>query len=103
MQNEQTLILLGFKKLSADFSGEWLWRGNYQKFTAKIGYDEKFVELFLVSPEIDDRKNSNHRGHHYRSFIKDCCSSGSVERALLKYDLPEEKIERTSFGIYIKN
>lgn len=100
MQNEQTLIDLGFKKLS---SGEWLWRGKNQKFTARVitNNGPSYVSLLMVSPEIDKRPLSENRGKHFRSTVKECCSTGSVERALLKYDLPEHEINRVMCGILI--
>lgn len=93
MQNIQTLIDLGFKKIP---SGGYLFRGKNQKFVAsvcEIGSLREYVELYKVHPEIDKRKNSPRYGHHFRSKIKDCVSSGSVERAIKKFDQPED-----SFG-----
>lgn len=86
MQNLQTLIELGFQK---NLHGEYFWRGKNKTFIGKVvDYNGpvEFVELFLVSDEIDQRPNSDMKGRHYRSLIKDCCSNGSVERALKKYD-----------------
>ena len=89
MQTEQTLIALGFTKIP---SGEWLFRGKHQKFVAhEVTYNGPvYVSLSKIHPDIDNRPDSNRKGHHYRSFIKDCCSVGSVERAINKYDVPEE-------------
>ena len=100
MQNEQTLIDIGFKKIR---SGEYLYRGKHQKFTAQVTTcnGPVYVELFLVCPESDNRQNSNRKGCHFRHKIKDCCSQGSVERAIKKYDLQERQIIRTFGGILI--
>lgn len=86
MQNLQTLIDLGFQK---NLHGEYFWRGQKQTFVAKVvDYNgpTEFVELFKVSTQIDLRPNSDRKGRYYQSFIKDCNSIGSVERALKKYD-----------------
>ena len=53
MQNIQTLIDLGFKKIP---SGGYLFRGKNQKFVAfvcEIGSLREYVELYKVHPEID--------------------------------------------------
>lgn len=86
MQNGQTLKELGFQ---INNHGEYFYRGKIATFTAKVvDYNGpvEFVELFKVSDRIDERPNSDAKGRHYKSFIKDCCSAGSVERALEKYD-----------------
>lgn len=100
MQNEQTLIDLGFHQ--ADLTDHWQFTGKHQKFIATIGYNRTFIELFLVSPNIDMRPNSDTKGLHFQSTIKDCCSSGSVERAINKYDVPEEFIQRQVGYVTIK-
>lgn len=86
MQNANTLVELGFQK---NIDGVWFWRGTHHVFTAKVvDYNGpiEFVELFKVSKEVDNRPNSDRKGKYYQSFIKDCCSEGSVQRALIKYD-----------------
>jgi len=86
MQNLQTLKDLGFQK---NLFGQMFWRGKHKTFVGKvIDYNgpTEFVELYEVSQKVDERPNSHTKGRHYQSFIKDCCSAGSVERALLKYD-----------------
>ena len=89
MQNLETLIELGFKKIP---SGEYLFRGKYQKFVATICEGTNtFVELRKIHPNIDNRPLSENKGRHYRVTIKDCCSAGSVERAIKKYDVPESR------------
>jgi hypothetical protein len=87
MQNTQTLIELGFQK---NLHGEYFWRGQKQTFVAKVvdhNGPYEFVSLFRVCSEIDMRPYSHNKGRHYKSFIKDCCSKGSVERALKQYDI----------------
>lgn len=88
MQNEQTLLDLGFRKLER--TGEYFFRGRHQKFTARICEPGKraYVALYVVSPRIDQRLLSHHRGYQYRIPLKDCCSAGSVERALQHFDTP---------------
>lgn len=86
MQNIDTLIELGFQK---NLHGEYFWRGKNATFVAKViefNGPTPFVELFRVSNEVDHRPLSTRRGRHYQQFVKDCCSHGSVERALKLYD-----------------
>lgn len=90
MQNRNTLLELGFKELE---NGEFLYRGMNQKFIAKLGYDNKYVELFIVSPKKDTRITSLNKGKYFRSRIKDCCSIGSVERAIEKFDIEYDDIK----------
>lgn len=83
-----TLKDLGFQK---NLFGELFFRGVYKTFVAKVvDYNgpAAFVELFEVSKKIDNRPNSDRKGRHFQSFIKDCCSTGSVERAISKFDQP---------------
>lgn len=87
MQNLQTLIELGFQK---NLHGEYFWRGQHRTFVAKVvDYNGpvEFVELYKVSDQIDLRVNSERKGRRYQTFIKDCCSIGSVGRAIKTYDL----------------
>jgi hypothetical protein len=87
MQNTQTLIELGFQK---NLHGEYFWRGKNVIFTAKVvDYNGpiEFVQLSKVCDQIDMRPHSTRKGRHYQTFIKYCCSNGSVERALNKYDI----------------
>lgn len=84
----ETLKDLGFQKNSF---GELFWRGTHKTFVAKlVDYNgpTPFVELFEVSKQIDIRPLSTRRGRHYQSFIKNCCSTGSVQRALVTFDKP---------------
>lgn len=100
MQNEQTLINLGFHP--AELTDQWWLNGNHQQFIATIGYNQTFIELFLVSPNIDMRPNSDTKGLHFQSRIKDCCSAGSVSRAINKFDVPEMFIQREIGYVTIK-
>lgn len=87
MQNTDTLIELGFQK---NLHGEYFWRGNNHVFVAKVvDYNGPvtFVDLYKVDRKIDVRPLSTRRGRHYQSFIKTCCSDGSVQRAIKQYDI----------------
>jgi hypothetical protein len=89
MQDLNTLISLGFQK---NLHGELFWRGTHKVFVAEVvNYNGPvvFVDLSKVSNEIDERPNSERKGRHYQSFIKSCCSDGSVSRALVKHDIPD--------------
>ena len=89
MQNEQTLIDLGFIK---NDEGYWQLKGKHQTFIAKVAnYDyPPYINLSKEHPKIDNREKSTRKGLHFHSSIKQCCSEGSVERAILNYDVPEE-------------
>jgi hypothetical protein len=87
MQNLQTLIELGFQK---NLHGEYFYRGNNSTFVGRVvDYNGpiEFVQLFMVSDKVDNRPASDRKGRYYQSLIKDCCSVGSVERAIKKYDI----------------
>jgi hypothetical protein len=87
MQNTQTLIELGFQK---NLHGEYFWRGKSGIFVGKpVNYNGpiEYVDLYKVSDIIDMRPHSDRKGRHYQSFIKTCCSDGSVSRSLKKYDI----------------
>jgi hypothetical protein len=87
MQNTKTLIELGFQK---NLHGEYFWRGSKVTFVARVvDYNGpvEFVQLFKVSDKVDMRPHSDRKGRHFQSMIKDCCSAGSVERALKQYDI----------------
>lgn len=99
MQNLETLIELGFKKIP---SGEYLFRGKHQKFVATICEGTNtFVELRKIHPKIDNRPLSDKKGCHFRSPLKNCCSTGSVERAIKKYDVPESRYSYVIGGCVI--
>jgi hypothetical protein len=85
MQNEQTLEELGFQR---NLHGEHFWRGEHVTFAATVidCNGPVYVQLYRVSDKIDERPNSDTRGRHLKSLIKDCCSDGSVARALKQYD-----------------
>lgn len=100
MQNEQTLLDLGFKKIP---SGEFLFRGKNQKFVAEVVEGtNSFVTLRKIHPDIDRRPLSKTKGCHFRSTIKDCCSSNSVERAIKKYDVPESQYKYYAGGCFLQ-
>lgn len=90
MQNEKTLIKLGFHKNN---EGYWELSGNHQTFLASVvDFDGPIhVQLSKLHPNIDKRESSPRKGLHFISQIKQCCSDGSIERAILKYDVPEER------------
>jgi hypothetical protein len=90
MQDFNTLKSLGFQ---TNLHGEHFWRGQHRIFVGKvIDYNGPiiFIDLYEVSKLIDERPYSDRKGRHYQSFIKSCCSEGSVARALIKYDLPDQ-------------
>lgn len=89
MQDINTLKDLGFQ---TNLHGEHFWRGAHKIFVAKIvDYNGPvvFVDLYEVSKVVDERPHSSRKGRHYQSHIKNCCSEGSVKRALIKFDLPD--------------
>ncbi len=101
MQNEQTLRDLGFQ---INTSGQWFYRGKYQKFVAIIRNTppSPYVSLYLVSKEIDKRPFSSNKGKHYKNYVKDCCSFGSVQKAIIKFDLPSCYLSETNMGILVR-
>jgi len=86
MQDEKTLELLGFQK---DKYGDMVFVGQHRTLVTHVlrCNGPVYVELFLVSDKIDERELSPTKGRPLLSRIKDCCSNGSVERAIKKYDL----------------
>lgn len=86
MQNEQTLLDLGFTK---DEWGEYIFKANKVSFMGEVitCNGPVYVQLFKISDKIDSRPLSPFKGRHLRSLIKDCCSNGSVERTIKKYDV----------------
>jgi hypothetical protein len=85
MQNLQTLIDLGFQK---NLHGEYFWRGAKSILVADViecNGPHPYIQLYLVSDKVDERPHSTTKGRHFKSLIKDCCSAGSVERAIKKY------------------
>lgn len=89
MQNEQTLIDLGFT-INAD--GNWELKGNNRTFIAHVTTCNRpvYIELFYQSKKIDNRPLSKNFGKPLIGRIKDCCSDGSVERAIHKFDYKEK-------------
>lgn len=98
MQNEQTLIAVGF----TPNGGNWEMKGLNQTFIARVceSGSAAFVSLYCISPNIDERPNSDNKGKPFRRYIKQCCSPGSVERAISKYDLPEPQLHFVIGGVY---
>lgn len=94
MQDYNTLKELGFQ---TNLHGEHFWRGEHKTFVGRVvecNGPIPYVQLFEVSKKIDDRPLSTTKGRHYQVLIKDCCSNGSVQRALIKYDKPEYETAR---------
>ena len=89
MQNKQTLIDLGFTE---NENGDYLLKGVNRTFLAHVNaYNGPvYIELFYVSKRIDNRPLSPKFGHPLIGRIKDCCSNGSVERAIKDYDTKEK-------------
>lgn len=84
-----TLKELGFQ---TNPHGEHFWRGTHKIFVGRVvecNGPIPYVQLFEVCKKIDEQPHSTTKGRHYQMLIKDCCSNGSVERALLKYDIPD--------------
>ena len=105
MQDTKTLTDLGFRNKPSLNDNEYLFRGRHQKFVAIAHKDAgtTYVSLYMVSTEIDRRPLSSRYGLFYRSVVKDCCSIGSVEKAIAKYDLTEDQISRSGITVTIKN
>ena len=103
VQNLDTLLALGFTKITSSNCDEYLFRGRHQKFIARVisWNPPEYVSLFHVGP-ICDKPLSPMFGKHYRMVVKDCMSEGSVAKALQQYDLPEERLYRCAFGTQIR-
>ena len=103
VQNIDTLLALGFTKITSSDCDEYLFRGRHQKFIAKVVTcnGPHYVSLFHAG-EVCTKPLSPMFGKHYRMIVKDCTSDGSVEKALKDYDLPEGSLYRTAFGTQIK-
>lgn len=101
MQSEKTLMDLKFYQTE---EGGWYKKGIHQLFKADVEKNNSqiYIRLLLVRDEIDFRKHSTNYGKHYLSPIKDCCSDGSVEKALIKYDIAIDQINFSVGGINIK-
>lgn len=88
MQNEKTLIELGF---TITDDGWYIYKGVKRTFLAKVTTCNPpvYVELFYQSNKIDKRPLSDNFGKPLIGRIKDCCSNKSVEMAIKKYDYEE--------------
>lgn len=89
MQNENTLKELGF---SLNDDGEYILKGNKRTFLAKVTTcnGPVYIELFYISRKIDNRPLSPKFGKPLIGRIKDCCSDGSVHRAITNFDYEEK-------------
>lgn len=91
MQNLETLLKLGFKKYESE-PGSYFFKGKYQTFIATpIPDPPPYVRLFVLSKKTDERPKSPRRGLPFINTVKDCCSGGSVERAISYYDVDKLK------------
>ena len=101
MQNLETLILLGFQKYESE-ENMFFFNGKHQTFIATPVLDNPhpYVRLYALSKNIDERPLSPRKGLPYINPIKDCCSTGSVERALRYYDT--EKIKFVIGGAFVE-
>lgn len=102
MQNTKTLIGLGFTESA---NGSWEKKGQHQTFIATVEENNLpvYVQLYIKSQTIDNRPFSHNKGKHFLNTVKDCCTNGSIERAIIKYDLPFERLQPAIGGIYIVN
>lgn len=102
MNDESVLKKLGF---TINDEGRWQLNGKHQTFIADvITYNGPvYVTLKKLHPDIDERELSCRKGLNYISTIKDCVSEGSIERAIEKYDIPEEFFQYFVGGISLKN
>lgn len=91
MQNLDTLLKLGFQKYESEESMFYL-KGKHQTFIAlPILAPPPYVRLYALSKNIDQRPLSRRKGLPFINPIKDCCSNGSVERAIQYYDTKKIK------------
>ena len=96
INNEAELIRLGFM---GNGEGMYSLRGRHQTFIAKVidCNGPVYTSLSYQSKEIDERPKSDRKGLPYINLIKDCCSDGSLERAIVKYDVEDKYIKRNGF------
>lgn len=102
MNDEKELIRLGFVKNS---EGNYSLAGKHQTFIAYV-IDcnvSVYSTIHYQSKEIDSRPQSTRKGLPYINKIKDCCSRGSVERAIAKYDVEDKYIRRNGYSFEILN
>nr|WP_297167389.1 hypothetical protein [uncultured Dysgonomonas sp.] len=100
--DEKELLRLGFAK-NAD--GMYMLNAKHQTFIAKVidCNGPVYVSLSYQSKEIDKRPKSDRKGLPYINLIKDCISDGSLERAIMKYDVEDRYIKRNGFFYTIIN
>lgn len=100
--DEKELLRLGFAE-NAD--GMYMLNAKYQTFIAKVidCNGPVYVSLSYQSKEIDKRPKSDRKGSPYINLIKDCISDGSLERAIMKYDVEDRYIKRNGFFYTIIN
>jgi hypothetical protein len=93
MQNAQTLIDLGF---TINANGQYIFKGEQRTFLAQVTTcnGPVYIELFYLSKKIDNRPLSKNFGKPLVGRIKDCCTNGSVERAIKQHDYDEENPRR---------
>ena len=89
-QNTEALKALGFQPMPN--LREFVWRGKHQRFVAVTNDDSTppFVSMFLVSKQRDQREGSPRKGHYFRDAICDCTKDKSVQRAIKKFDVPDD-------------
>lgn len=102
INDEKELLRLGFAKNAGDM---YSLNGKHQTFIAKVVdcNGPVYVSLSYQSKEIDERPKSDRKGLPYINFITDCCSDGSLERAISRYDVEDKYIERNGFFYTIIN
>ncbi len=91
MSKEADLIPAGF---FINEEGDYQFNGKHWRFKATIwdaGTSMEYVSLHFISDKIDNRPLSPRFGKPLFDRIKDCCSPGSVERALMAFDRPKIK------------
>lgn len=100
INDEKELLRLGFTKNAEDM---YSLNGKHQTFIAKVIYynGPVYISLFYQSKEIDNRPRFDRKGLPYINLIKDCCSDGSLERAIVKYDVEDKFIKRNGFSYTI--
>lgn len=97
INDEIELLRLGFAK---NKEGMYSLTGKHQTFIAKVIHcnGPVYVSLSYQSKEIDERPKSDRKGLPYINLIKDCISDGSLEQAIMKYDVEDRYIKRNGFS-----
>ena len=100
MNDEKELIRLGFSK---NREGDYSLSGKHQTFIARVieCNGSVYSVLYYQSKETDNRIHSPRKGLPFFNMIKDCCSNGSVERAIKHYDVEDTNIRRLSVGFEV--